>query len=351
MYRLTGADATTPVDVALVKAFANGSSNGQTTSFSTMTTVTNGAFVIMAESDWDGPGSGAVTGTTPTIVARRVGSISWIGDGTQTTAGATGARTRTNGNAGGGTPWASLVIAIRPSVGPAAYTMPAVNGTLTEAGQVARLARSRLFPAVNGTLTLAGPTVNLIYSGAGSKSMPGGIGFPTLSGQAATLRRTRVMPAVQGTLTLSGQTAGLRGSRKTAGGVGILTLGGQANRLAYAQKQAAGKGQLTLAGPVVNLIYSGSGAKVLPAGLGFPLLGGQQAILRYARKMAASRGTLLTSGQAATLTYVAFEGDIVMPVSAGVLMMAGREASLNVRRAAQEVGKLEFGRKVYLRRW
>jgi hypothetical protein len=350
MYRLTGADTTTPIDATPATAVWV-ASVGQTTTLPSVTTVTNGAFIIAADSAWDAPGAGNFSGTTPTLVARRTGSISKIFDATLTTAGATGSRTRTNGNANNGGRWASIIVPIRPGSGVTNYSTAGGQGTLTEAGQVARLARSRLFSAVNGTLTLAGPTVNLIYSGAGSKSMPGGIGFPTLSGQAATLRRTRVMPAVQGTLTLSGQIADIDADRRTIGGQGILTLAGQANRLVYARKPTAGKGQLTLAGPVVNLIYSGSGAKVLPAGLGFPLLGGQQAILRYARKMAASRGTLLASGQTATLTYVAFEGDIVMPVSAGVLRMSGRDASLNVSRAVQQVGKLEYGRKVYLRRW
>jgi hypothetical protein len=110
-------------------------------------------------------------------------------------------------------------------------------------------------------------------------------------------------------------------------------------------------GTLTLAGPVVNLIKSGSGPKTLPAGLGFPLLGGQQAILRYARKMPALTGTLTATGKLVVLTYVPFEGDIVMPVSAGVLAMAGHPAFLDVTRAAPKTMKLQFGRKVYLRRW
>jgi hypothetical protein len=245
----------------------------------------------------------------------------------------------------------NIIVAYTHSTGPTAYTMPAVNGTLTASGQVNKLARSRDMDAVNGTLTLSGPTVNLIYSGAGPKTMPGGIGFLSASGQTATLARSRKMASVNGTLTLSGQTAGLRGARKTAGGLGILTLGGQANRLARSRLFPAGLGTLTLAGPVVNLIKSGGGPKTLPAGLGFPLLGGQQAILRYARKMPALTGTLTATGKLVVLTYVPFEGDIVMPVSAGVLAMSGYPAFLDVTRVAPKTMKLQFGRKVYLRRW
>jgi len=244
-----------------------------------------------------------------------------------------------------------IIAAYAHAAGALAYTMPAATGTLTASGQVARLARSRDMDAINGTLTLAGPTVNLIYSGAGPKSMPGGLGFLTASGRTATLARSRKMPSVNGTLTLAGQIADIDADRRTAGGLGILTLAGQANRLARSRKAASEKGQLTLAGPVVNLIYSGAGAKVLPAGLGFPVLSGRTAVLRYSRNMPAAVSMAALNGQPATLTYTAVEGDIVMPALAGVLRMAGQSAFLDVTRIPPKTMKLQFGRKVYLRRW
>jgi hypothetical protein len=119
MYRLTGVDATTPLDVTPVEndedAFAG--TTGSTTNYKAITPVTDGAFLIYAESDWDGPGTGTIAGTNPTIASRRVGTITWVGDGTQTTAGAIAARNRTNGNVSTGSPWASVVVAIRPSGG------------------------------------------------------------------------------------------------------------------------------------------------------------------------------------------------------------------------------------------
>jgi hypothetical protein len=121
--------------------------------------------------------------------------------------------------------------------------------------------------------------------------------------------------------------------------------------LAYGRKGAAGKGQLTLAGPVVNLIYSAAGAKVLPAGLGFPVLSGRTAVLRYSRIMSADVNVAIMGGRPATLTYTAVEGDIVMPVSAGVLRMAGQSAFLDVTRIPPKPMELKFSRKVYLRRW
>lgn len=134
MYRLTGADTTTPIDVNPAVQNAVAPSNGSTTTYPTLTTVTNGAFIIFAESDWDGPGTASPTGTTPTISVRRQGSITWIGDGTLATAGATGARTRANINGNGTTlvtyaPWTSIVVAIRP----AASGGTVFNDSVTEA--------------------------------------------------------------------------------------------------------------------------------------------------------------------------------------------------------------------------
>jgi hypothetical protein len=115
IYRLTGADTTTPLDVTPTQN--NGV--GGTTVYPAITPVTDGAFLIYAESDWDAPGSGTISGT-PTITARRAGTISWIGDGTQTTAAAIGTRNRVNGNVLVGNPWVSTVVAFRASGTPPA---------------------------------------------------------------------------------------------------------------------------------------------------------------------------------------------------------------------------------------
>ena len=118
MYRLTGADTSTPIDVTPATSVANLVNNGTTTELATITTVTNGAFIIAQDSAWDAPGSASWSGTTPTLTTRRTGSISKLADGTLATAGATGARTRTNGNTGGGNlPWVSIIVAIRPATG------------------------------------------------------------------------------------------------------------------------------------------------------------------------------------------------------------------------------------------
>ena len=140
MYRLTGANTTTPIDANPVTATANLTSNGQTDTFASVTTITNGCFVICFSTTWDGTGAGTVSGTSPTISLRRAGDFSFIGDGTQTTAGATGSRTRTNGNAAGTTPWCSIVVPIRPAAaGGSPYTLTADKADFTLTGQTAEL--------------------------------------------------------------------------------------------------------------------------------------------------------------------------------------------------------------------
>lgn len=139
MFRLTGVDTTTPFDVVAVTANSGTSPAGAartTTTYQSITPITNGCFLLYAESTWDGPGSGTVSAGTPTISVRRSGTISWIGDGTQTTAGATGARTRTNGNANQPyVRWSSIVVAIRPATG-SSGTSVATSGSIKALGKV-----------------------------------------------------------------------------------------------------------------------------------------------------------------------------------------------------------------------
>jgi hypothetical protein len=230
---------------------------------------------------------------------------------------------------GGGSCRVGCTIAFKRGTGVTNYTMPAVNGTLTASGQVARLARSRKMPAINGTLTLAGPTVNLIYSGAGSKTMPAGIGFLGLSGQSAILRRTRVMPAGAGALALAGQTVTLRYAHKMPAGQGTLTLSGRTVTLRYSRKMPAARGILALSGPAVNLIYSGAGSKTLPAGPGILTAVGQPVTLRHARKMIAGPGVVWLSGPLIDLVYTeAVANHYVMTVETGNLALIGQPAGL-----------------------
>ena len=164
MYRLTGADTSTPIDVTPATSVANLSNNGTTTALASITTGSAGAFIIAQDSAWDGPGSGDWDGTTPTLVVRRQGSISKLYDAIQSSAGATGARTRTNGNTGGGDlPWVSIVVAIRPA---SAATNVSVNatgsaatgsvGTATANGKASVSVTGQANTSALGTVTASG---------------------------------------------------------------------------------------------------------------------------------------------------------------------------------------------------
>jgi hypothetical protein len=124
MYRLSGVNTASPIDGTPAASLSSGS-NGLTTGYGSVTTGTNGAFVIYTEALWDGVINGTITGTTPTATLRRSGTLHYIADGTQTTAGATSARTRNpNGNNLNSVAWASLVVAIKQSTGAAPTSRP-----------------------------------------------------------------------------------------------------------------------------------------------------------------------------------------------------------------------------------
>lgn len=162
MYRLTGADTTTPIDATPVVQTANGTTDGKTTGYGSLSTVTNGAFLIYGESLWDGPGSGTVSGSSPTISVRRSGAISWIGDGTQTTAGATSARTRTNGNSDNVLPWASIVVPIRPSGGSSiSASASSTLGDLAGSGSAGVIASATLATTLGALTSSTGAAVRI----------------------------------------------------------------------------------------------------------------------------------------------------------------------------------------------
>lgn len=213
MYRLTGADTTTPIDATPAAQQFSGT-NGQTTGYDSVTPVTNGAFLIFAESDWDGPGAGAVSGSTPTISVRRAGSISWIGDGTQTTAGATGARTRTNGNTHTSlTRWASIVVPIRPATGGSGITGSA---SITEAGDSVSSASAL---AIKGTATAteASDTV----SASGAIALKGAVSATEASDTVSSAAKVAIAGSLAATEAADTVTASGTGASFNAGSADI----------------------------------------------------------------------------------------------------------------------------------
>ena len=204
--------------------------------------------------------------------------------------------------------------------------VPAGTGTVALSGQNVTLRYSRRMPAGLGTLTLAGPVVNLIWSGAGSKTLPAGIGFLGLGGQPATLRYNRKMPALTGTLTMSGQATALwygRNTKMTAG-LGTLTLSGQATELLYGRN--------------INM----------PAEAGTLTLDGQPAALRRTRGIPVDTGALVLSGRIAGLIYTE-RVRYTLPAECGVVRLSGISVDLRTQRRPPKPQMLNFGHTVYLR--
>lgn len=252
-----------------------------------------------------------------------------------------------------------------------AYTMPVTAGTITLAGQAVTLTKTtatthRTMPADAGVLALSGRDVTLRIG----RKTAAGTGTLTLAGQVVTTRYAHSTVAGLGTLTLAGQSVAMRNARKAPAGQGALTPSGQNVTLRYTRKMPAGHGTVAMAGPAVNLIKSGSGAKLLPAGIGFPVLAGQTVTLRYGRVLRANPGTITLAGQAMAARLVrrvvADAGGIVLsgrdanlvyhervsyalPAECGVITLAGTAADLTTHRAPPPPEVLRFGRTAYFR--
>lgn len=106
-----GVNQTTPLDATTVLNQSNGS-NGTTYTYSSITTVSNNACVVVLGLDW---GDTANDLTPPSGMTERVDtSIIYCADVTQPTAGASGDKTMTT-NSTGGDPWFAATIALRPA--------------------------------------------------------------------------------------------------------------------------------------------------------------------------------------------------------------------------------------------
>lgn len=295
MYRLTGADTSTPIDVTPATAVANLVNNGTTTELATITTVTNGAFIIAQDSAWDAPGAGNWSGTTPTLTTRRTGSISKLADGTLATAGATGARTRTNGNTGGGNlPWVSIIVAIRPATA-SNKTLDANAGSYAVGGTAATLKLAKRTAANSGS-----------YS---------------LTGTAATLKRTLKTAANSGSYALTGQTASFARSWRVTANSGSYGLSGTAAALKLARRASANSGSYSISGAAATLKLG----KAVVAGAGAYSTTGSPASLAWVHKIAAASGTYSLTGSDATLTKSSSK---VLVLDSGSYVLTGSSASL-----------------------
>lgn len=107
-----GVHTGTPLDATTT----TNTGTGTTTTATGITTVTNGAMVVLVAHDFGDTTNNltAPTGTTPTFTERIDTALIYVADGVMTTAGATGNKTMTN-NSNSFDPWAAALIALRPA--------------------------------------------------------------------------------------------------------------------------------------------------------------------------------------------------------------------------------------------
>lgn len=118
-YRITGHDATTPMDAAAVSDAAE---NASPRTFPSITTVTDNALIIGIGCTYSG-GAWAPTGS-PALTERNEGGQVWIGSVIQATAGASTAYTATGPSGDGMT----CTLAIRPAGGAATAVKDIIGG-------------------------------------------------------------------------------------------------------------------------------------------------------------------------------------------------------------------------------
>jgi len=182
---------------------------------------------------------------------------------------------------------------------------------------------SKTMTASTGTVTLAGPVTKLAFR----RIFPTTAGAVTLAGQTTTLRYARVVPAVKGTLTLNGVATGLRLAHVMSVTEGTVTLSGKPVTLGYTRLMPAVKGTLVVNGSATNLIWSGAGAKTMPAAVGAFVLSGKVVTFKRTAVIKATVTTYTLTGSDTRITV----GKRLTAVP-GVFTLSGKAAGLSRRR-------------------
>lgn len=126
IYRVTGADTTTPQDVSPAFTDHPSGTGGGTVTAPTITPTVDGSLVIWFGSTWDGFGlTSPPSGTTPTFTEylNAASGVLYSAAGSLTTAGATGAKSVTASQANDRTWWAGHFV-IRASTGGGGGAVP-----------------------------------------------------------------------------------------------------------------------------------------------------------------------------------------------------------------------------------
>lgn len=226
-----GVDNTTPFDTTQTVNFVNGAGNGvATATWTGLTTVTNGAWLVAIEHDW---GDVAAASTPPTGMTERFDlDIIYAADEARPTAGATGNRTHVTSSTSPDSLWSAVLLALRPAGTGTTYsvsgtaastsaTSGAVNSLLPSAGSAASSTTSS--GAVTSRLPSAGAAAVISASSGSVTSI-----LPTAGSAAATSGSSGTVfiqfPA-SGTAVATSTSAGTVIIRYSASGTAVATSG------------------------------------------------------------------------------------------------------------------------------
>ena len=109
------------------------------------------------------------------------------------------------------------------------YTITALAGSYTYAGQSATITRSRLLTAQAGSYTYAGQSATITRS----RLLTAQAGAYTYSGQSATILKTRLITAQAGAYSYTGQSATITRSRLLTAQAGAYAYTGQSATITY----------------------------------------------------------------------------------------------------------------------
>lgn len=302
IFRISGADATTPINVSGGAINPAGDLVGVSNPAapSVTTTVADCLLLCAAVSD-----TGDITYTAPSGM-----SLAWqqnqsnsglnrvsaaVASETISSSGATGTRTFTPSTT---SYWAAASIAIAPAAGggPTDYPITAGAGSYTLTGTAATLKVGRKVAAASGSYALTGTAATLKLG----KTIAAAAGSYSLTGQPATLRRTRLLGAGSGSYALSGTAATLKATKLVAANGGTYTLTGTAATLRAGRVVAAAAGAYTLTGQPATLTAGVN--YTLGADAGAYVVTGSTATFVATRVLAGEAGSYSLTGQDAGLS-------------------------------------------------
>jgi hypothetical protein len=313
------------------------SSATDTRTWTGLTTVTNGAYIVGFGHDW-GDNTNNLTPPSGTTERVEVNGIIYAFDEARATAGATGNRSHTCNNTLN--PWAARLIALRPSSANA-YNLDADAGSYSITGTTADLLHGWLVDAAAGSYAITGQDAGL------SRGMPldALAGSYAISGTVADLLHGYLVDADAGSYAVTGTTADLLVGYLLNADAGSYSITGSDAGFIYTFVVDAAAGSYAVTGSDADLSrgmpldalagsYSVSGTDadllhgyLVDAAAGSYIVAGQDADLLHGYLLDGDAGSYAVTGSDASLEYVQL-GAYLLTADPGAYTVSGTDADL-----------------------